>query len=240
MKLFIANPTYTQGTQNLTAQLQAYRAKRPSHLHHFEISGSLLTWCFNQAWAAALNLRESAGLTHFLLWHADIRPITKDWLDVFIDEFRASEADVMSAIVPIKDQRGLTSTARDISGDPWRPVRVTQHEANNILPVSWTSDDVLLNTGLMLCDFTKPWVEEICFTMRDRIRKDSNGMWVVDCEPEDWNFSRQCHKLGLKLVATRCVTVQHFGIGCWSSADVWGDETDQQNLISSEKVQVYG
>ena len=233
--IFIANPGYGVGTQNLPAQLAAYRGGNDARTcHHFEITGSLLTWCFNTAWATALNLKETVGLTHFLLWHADVRPVGQDWLDVLLSEMKASGADVLSAIIPIKDSRGLTSTARD--SDPWQPIRVTQHEAQRILPQTWTSDDVLLNTGLMLVDFTKDWVYKVKFTMQDQIVRRPDGKWTALIEPEDWNFSRQCHRFGLKLVATRAVVVEHFGQGCWRSDAAWGAEIDTQNVPLPEPI----
>lgn len=226
VQLAIGNPSYMVGTQNLPAQLSAYRTDI-GRIHHLELTGSILTWSFNTLWAAALNLKEEAGLTHFLLWHSDIRPLGQDWLKTMIEEMFASEADVLSAIVPIKDRRGLTSTALDT--DPWQPVRITQHQAHHELPVSWTAPNLLLNTGLMLVDFTKPWVYDVCFHMHDRIVRNPEGKWTAHVIPEDWDFSRQCHRLGLKLVATRCVTVEHFGQGCWNSSQIWGEKFDETN-----------
>lgn len=227
MNLLIANPSYNASVQNLRAQLAAYASRPGWVLHNFELASSLLTWCFNSAWATALNLKEKEGLTHFLLWHADIRPQGDDWLDRFIAEMERTDADVLSAIVPIKDQRGLTSTAIDT--DPWRPMRITQTQAQRELPETWTAPWLLFNTGLMLVDFRKPWVYDTCFTMRDQIVRDENGNWTAMVEPEDWHFSRQCQRLSVKAYVTRKVTVDHFGTGCWSSDKVWGEATDQQN-----------
>lgn len=227
---------YQNAVQNLSAHLDAMKKVegQDKEIHHAEINGSLLTWCFNSLWAMALNLKEESGLDYFLLWHADVKPVTEGWLETLIKELRDAEGDVISAIVPIKDARGLTSTARD--SDPFRPIRITQHEAVNILPVSWTSEDVLLNTGLMLVDFSKPWVYDVCFTMQDRIVRRGDGKFIADIEPEDWNFSRQLHRKGLKLVATRAVTVEHFGVGTWRSDQVWGWETDRQNVPLKNEV----
>ncbi len=226
MNLLIANPSYNASVQNLRAQLAAYAASPGRTIHSFELASSLLTWCFNSAWATALNLKEQEGLTHFLLWHADIRPRGDDWLDRFVAEMEATEADVLSAIVPIKDQRGLTSTAADT--DPWRPIRITQRQAHD-LPETWTAPWLLFNTGLMLVDFRKPWVYDVCFTMNDRIVRDERGMWTAMVEPEDWHFSRQCRQLGVRALVTRKIVVDHFGTGCWGSDKVWGEEVDQQN-----------
>lgn len=33
--------------------------------------------------------------------------------------------------------------------------------------------------------------------------------------PEDWNFSRQCHALGVKVAATQKLTLIHYGRMGW-------------------------
>lgn len=227
MNLFIANPSYQGGTQNVRAQLAAHSQRDGRTIHHFEIASSLLTWSFNTAWATALNLKEQAGLTHFLLWHSDIAPRGDDWLDCFIAEMNMTKAQVLSAIIPIKDQRGLTSTAADT--DEWRPIRLTQRQTHEILPETWTAPWLLFNTGLMLVDFRDDWVYSVRFHMRDRIVRDENGKWTAMVEPEDWHFSRQCRGLGVRCYVTRKVVVNHWGVGVWSSDQVWGDTIDGQN-----------
>jgi hypothetical protein len=70
---------------------------------------SLLAFNFNLLWCAALNQRQDKGLTHFAMHHADIQAEV-GWLDQLIDEMAAVQADVLSVVVPIKDEKGLTST----------------------------------------------------------------------------------------------------------------------------------
>lgn len=227
MKILIANPGYTPGYVSAFAQAKAIQRHPEWEVHFYELSASLLTWNFNSAWATALNLKESHGLTHFLLIHADVRPKGEDWLDVMLAEMERMQADVMSAIIPIKDQRGLTSTALDT--DPWRPLRLTQRQVLTEFPETWTADELLFNTGLLLVDLRKPWVEQVCFTMRDQIVRDDDGQWRAYVQPEDWHFSRQCRALGVRAYVTRKVVVEHFGTGCWSSGQVWGEPVDQVN-----------
>ena len=92
-------------------------------------------------------------------------------------------------------------------------------------PVTWTAPDLLVNTGLMLVDFREPWVERVCFTIRDKIHEE-NGTWVAEVEPEDWGFSRQARALGVPLHVTRRVAVMHIGSKAFPNDVKWGIETD--------------
>jgi hypothetical protein len=229
MKLLIANPTYNApGAASLLAQISLVKRHPDWEFHHFEIGTSLLATTFNLLWCHMLNLRESVGLTHFLMIHADVRPRGEEWFDTLLFEMEKNQGDVISAIIPIKDSRGVTSTAIDT--DPWCPVRLTLKQVHEQLPESWTTPGLLVNTGLLLVDVSKPWVEQICFTINDKIEKDKEGIWRAYAQPEDWNFSRQCRALGARVIATRAVTVEHFGIHKWQSGEVWGDNIDRQNL----------
>lgn len=231
INILIAAPSASSSILNLTSHLQAHASAPNRTLQLFEISSSLVTWNFNVCWTAALNLKEKLSqtdnpLTHFLLIHDDVKPTDANWLDTLLSEMLSSRADVLSVIIPIKDSRGLTSTAMDT--DPWRPLRITTKQAQS-LPLTWTSPKLLVNTGLMLVDFRGSWQENVCFHMNDQIVRDSNNLWTAMVEPEDWNFSRQCHSLGLSLYATRAVRVLHFGKSYWSNDASWGEELDQDN-----------
>lgn len=195
-------------------------------LHIQEQPGSLLTAACNALWAHMLNLRKHDGLTHFVMLHADVKPATREWLSLLLDEMKRVEADVISAIVPIKDERGLTSTAWDT--DFWRPRRLTLTEAA-VMPTTWSAPDVLLNTGLMVVDVRGDWVNKIHFHIEDRIVL-TDGAYHHDCAPEDWNFSRDARNAGARLYATRIVPVEHYGTGCWKSDVIQGWNTDEQNV----------
>src|SRR5262245_17498739 len=73
--------------------------------------GSLLASNFNRIWCYALNLvHHGERVDYFAMLHDDIDP-EKYWLDKLIDELEAQELDLLSVVVPIKDRRGMTSTA---------------------------------------------------------------------------------------------------------------------------------
>lgn len=234
--LLVGIPTYGQGSFAATVMAEMTRSERLAGYGVDEDGGSLLTATFNGMWCRALNLRvptppSELGLSHFLMMHADVRPrvVVKHWFDTLLEEMESVEADVISAAIPIKDIRGLTSIAMDT--DPWKPMRLTQRQIHG-LPVTWVCENVLFNTGLMLVDFRKPWVEEFHFDMRNRIVQDeASGRWVHDVAPEDWEMSRWCHRRGLRCAVTRAVTVDHFGSTFWSSDQVWGAEADPNNQV---------
>jgi hypothetical protein len=98
-----------------------------------------------------------------------------------------------------------------------------------------TFDAELLNTGLWVCKLG-PWCleenddgsQKFVFDVTNRIVKRS-GRRVALFEPEDWKFSRQLRAAGLRIMATKSLTVIHEGEIGFSNRDVWGWETDRQN-----------
>ncbi len=190
---------------------------------------SILTYGFNQLWVEALNERK-AGLTHFVMMHDDICPISDGWLDTLLAEHEECGADITHVVCPIKDSRGSTSTAfMDPSTRFMR--RLVMKEACGGIPKTFDAQMagypagyvILPNTGLWICDFTKPWVEEICFTIRDRINKNADGTFTAQCFSEDWHFGTQALKLGLKVFGTTGVKIVHKGPFDWPNFEPWGE-----------------
>lgn len=224
--VLVGAPTYDGTRHNALALARLLRLPPKDVLVNLiEYSGSVLCYAFNSLWANALNLRTcEVPVTHFLLMHADIVPEQENWLQIMLDEQRRVGADVLSAVVAIKNDQGMTSTAWDT--DLWNPMRFSTTELAQMTEPTWTQPDLLVNTGLMLVDFTKPWVEHVCFTMKDRIVKDEAGRFKAQFVPEDWNFSRDCHSRGASLYATKAVTVTHLGRAGYSTRNAWGYLTD--------------
>lgn len=176
---------------------------------------SLLALNFNSHWSDALNARQSAALTHFCMLHADVAPAS-GWLLAMLDEMERVGADVLSCVVPIKDQRGLSSTAWLAADGTLERIPCSELDK---LPETFDSSadptgqarTLLVNTGLWVCDFTKPWVEKVWFEIIDRIERTAEGQFEAVTFPEDWSFSRQCAELGVKVFATRKIGLTHFG-----------------------------
>jgi len=137
-------------------------------------------------------------------------------------------ADVLSVVVPLKNDKGLTSTALDMAvgdEDPhWRVKRLTLNEIYNDYEPTFTHEKLLVNTGLMLVDLRKPWVENVWFAFEDKIIPDPKipGYFKAVGVSEDWFFSRRACELGAKLYATREISVLHAGTTEYSNASAWG------------------
>lgn len=185
---------------------------------------SILTRNFNSLYATALNARKT-GVTHFAMMHADIGP-EADWLGKMLRLMSTHEADILSVIVPIKDPRGLTSTALDEpvgAADPkWRVRRLTLHEVHESYPPTFTKPNLLLNSGLMVVDLRHPSSEKLVFRFEDDIIKIDDEFQAVGIS-EDWYFSRLANSLGMKLFATREVHVTHHGTVDFTN-DKWGSK----------------
>ena len=202
------------------------------HTINFRMIGSsLLAYGFNILWCTALNGREKYGWDRFAMHHADISA-GPFWLDQLLEEQDRVGADVLSAVVPLKDSRGLTSTGL-LNPNTAQVQRFTMKEIYD-LPVTFTAEDLqttktlAINTGLWVCDFSKPWVEKALFSVVDWIAKDADGNFEARALSEDWYFSQWCAKEGLKVAATRIVPVDHKGQVRFSNSYVWGEwEKDQ-------------
>ena len=193
------------------------------------VSGfSVLTRNFNMLYAQALNQRAN-GTTHFCMHHEDIIP-DKFWLDRMLAIMKERDADILSVVAPLKDNRGLTSTGIDepLPGhvEGWEFKRLTLTEIYNDYPATFTHPKLLINTGLMLVKLTQPWCEKLHFEFTDAIIPNPKepGKFMPVGVSEDWNFSRMAHKLGLKVYATREIPLLHFGQGKFSNGK-WGTMT---------------
>lgn len=215
--VFVGIPTYN-GWLKAQALDGILLASERHRLHYKPGYGSLLAMNFNALWCRALNSRRREPWTHFAMLHADIAP-PPGWLDTLLTEMARVEADVLSCCVAIKDDRRLTSTG--VIGPDGNIRRLTVKEIHRLpqtfsaadLPAIGLSGPLVVNTGLWVCDFSKPWVEEVCFNVGDAIRREANGDYRPVIAPEDWKFSDWCNRRGLKVCATTAVRPRHYGEG---------------------------
>ena len=201
---------------------------------------SVLTEAHNQGWATALNLDPRP--TIFAQQHSDVYA-EPGWLDELIAEMAEHNCGLLSAAVAIKDTRGLTSTTVfDPSARTHR--RLTMRELMT-LPETFSVEDIpwappgsllLTNTGLWACRFDGDWVENICFTIRDFITRRPGGSYEVGFWPEDWQFAMDAARLGVRVMATRKVRVEHFGFFPFKNDRAWGtDEHDSWWRLPGEE-----
>lgn len=235
-RVYLGMPGYGKQTSAAGRGFWRACADMSQVVNHYQ-SGSLLASNFNQLWCGALNLVHSGErLDYFAMLHDDVGP-EDFWLDKLIEELEEKQLDVLGVAVPIKDTRGITSMALHKEDENWMPhSRLSMHDVYE-LPETFTSDDLpaplLLNTG---CWVIK-WDQEVCrqlhFEINDRIVfNTAANRYQAQTEPEDWFFSRLCHEMGLKIGATRKVTVLHEGEMSFPNERPWGT-----NSFDAESVQ---
>lgn len=225
--VMLAMPSY--GMVSPAAARGFFRAtdgtKNQAHLLNFE--SSLLAQSFNVLWAGAMNaVKQGKRIDYFAMLHADVEP-SDYWLDTLIAELEAKDLDILSAVVPIKSPKGLTSAGYEaVPFDEWRiGGRLTMTETYR-LPETFTEADVgrplVMNTGCWVCKFDPTWAKDVCFTIRDRIVSDAEGFYRAEVMPEDWGVSRQFRDLGKKIGLTRKVKLGHRGTHVFGNDRAWG------------------
>ena len=207
-RLFLCLPLYGSMV-HVRVAMRFFRAQsKMVEVHPMLSQSSLLARGFNCNWIQAQN----EGFDYFLMLHGDVEPQPSDWVDILLKEMQDHQADIISAVVPIKDDSGRTSTAIGNPTNPWLRTHLMLSNCHDLPRTFGTAElgkpdhSLLVNTGCMLVDLSMPWVRDVHFTIRDRI---NDG--VVECEPEDWYFSRRAWEIGAKVMATRAVPVIHHG-----------------------------
>lgn len=191
----------------------------------------------NQLWCHALNRAKTGQVTHYAQLHSDITP-APGWIDLLIDDLDDRQADLISAVVALKDENGLTSCGMGDAANPWRPFRRFTLRELHAMPETFMAADtphpdryLLHNSGCFVADLRNPlWrtldvngclVADFGFPIRSHVLE--NGDVVSERESEDWHFSRGMASLGLKTLATRRVTTIHFGQKGFRSDYPWGN-----------------
>lgn len=178
-------------------------------------------YSFNQMWSRALDLRDSGEATHFAMLHSDIEPIDPAWLNRLYMEMVDHHLVAVSAVVPIKNDSGNTSTAIGDEVDPWHVLRYVRTDQRPHLPVTFTGEDVcergevlLINTGCLLIDMRPELWDDFEWKMRTRIRRTQRGR-VCEMHSEDWEMSYHIHNSGARYGATWSVRLKHHGAAAY-------------------------
>jgi len=209
--------------------------------HEIQVTNSDNGWDdFNEVWCRALNAAREGKATHFVQCHSDITP-QGPWLDTLIGELDAHDLDFVSAVCPIKDGRGVTSSGIGDPGNRWQPWRRFTMQEVCGFPETFTAADVgyanwplLHNTGCWAADLRKPvFFETDCgdtlkafFQFDTRIYRAADGSWKTARESEDWYFSRCLWQLGAKTAITRKVRLSHRGVMEYNNYEPWGKYRD--------------
>lgn len=207
--------------------------------HSVEIANSGTGWDdFNAVYCTALNAAEQGRCTHFAMLHSDIVP-DHGWLDVLLAEMDATGAHLVSAVAPIKDRRGVTSTGIGNPKFRWGPFRRFTVRELEVFPETFNADDagypggiLLHNTGCWVADLRKPEFfatdeqghlrASFCFPRRITRELGLGNVWTNTCESEDWYYSRELHDLGCKTYVTRKVKLFHKGSADYPNQGNWG------------------
>lgn len=247
--VFLCSPTHN-GLQDYRMADRFYNRVSEKHniLRYTEQNSLLANGC-NKMYCFALNHREKYKLKWFAMLHADVVP-EPFWLDKLIDIAEGHDADMLSVIVPIKDSRGICSTALSQQGNTYGAFARLSMAQVHALPPTFDKHllrtglkalpedlrielgdyhELLLNTGCMISRLDKPWSGEVFFNITDRICY-RYGQYYAEVSPEDWHFSRMIAEAGGRTMATREVVVQHIGNTGYNSANVWGNKIDSEAL----------
>jgi hypothetical protein len=179
-----------------------------------------------ESWNAGYDGDLTGRVDFFSMLHDDVVP-QDDWLTILHAELVRSGADLLSAVVPLKDHKGLTSTAID---DPSQQFvverRLTMAEVF-ASPETFSAADcgypgrlLLANTGCWIVRLDIPFLTlknedgsaRMRFSIDDRIvwNEDRNS-WTAQTMSEDWAFSRDFGNMGGKVLCTRKVKLLHYG-----------------------------
>lgn len=207
----------------MTALNHASRGLHSINIQAQCIKCSLLPHCFNQLWVEAIN----TGCDYFAMIHGDVVP-QGPWFDNLVTILKEHDADMVSAIVPLKSFYGLTSTAvAGPGGNCWDNAvrRLTLKEIFEFDEETFTMPDILLNTGLWVCRLNKPWntpgQDPLFFRQQDRVVMGTDGKLTSQTVSEDWDFSQRIRERGGKVLATRAIKLFH-GDEVFNNFTAWG------------------
>lgn len=217
--IFLAVPTYNGQICTGTANVLEYASKNHGIIKAVNQT-SLLANGFNQLLCNALNMRKEHNIKWFAMLHADIIP-EKFWIDKLVDLAEQHDADLLSAVVPIKDASGYTSTAVGVG---YNTTRLGLDFIKKHCPETFCIDDVnevfdtnggnlLVNTGCMIFRIDNEWSPECYFQILDCINYDhTKDNFYAQVLSEDWNFSEMVADQGGKVMATTAIDLKHVGI----------------------------
>lgn len=181
---------------------------------------------FNECWANALNSRESHGLTHFAMLHADVVP-EPYWLDKLLAIQAEMGADLVSVIIPIKAPTGYTSTALCVpaEGKRGKVERVLTMREVYDLPETFGPERfgraLLLNTGCFVCRLDADWCPKVWAQAKTWVSSGGGRGYTAHLWPSDWDFSLRVAEAGGRVLATRAVECYH-GRPEWTNSRPWG------------------
>ena len=172
-------------------------------------------------WDEAAIGRGAGPVTHFLMVHSDVCPRPGRWVQDMLAEMDKHRAQVCSAVIAVKEVPTVNSSTAVMRMPSQEMRKLTLLECATALPPTFTAADaggdaLLVNTGLLLCDIRETeqhgdWARKVCFRIYDRVIPGEDGIDSSESIGEDFLFGVDCWRLGLKVVATTKVAVDHVG-----------------------------
>lgn len=249
---FLGCPTHDRRLIDGCAKVFYKNASQIHQVEPFVAEFSLLTANCNILWAMALNYFELKKVDWFALIHSDVQP-EPFWIDRLMAEADTHGADIMSAVIPIKNDKGLTSTAiSDPHDDYGTFVRLTMSQVKHpSFPITFDGDlavqalrslpaslrveapagaRLLCNTGCMVCRLGA-WCDprKVYFDEVTRFRR-INNQWKPFIRSEDWFFTGNAAANGAKVMATTALQLIHHGTSDFPNNQVWGGPLDEEGL----------
>jgi hypothetical protein len=218
----------------------------------YDGSSSVLEANFNRLWCTGLNARDFGLVVvegrpkYFAMLHSDVCP-EEFWLDTMIEELERTGADLVSAVVPLKDGTGLTSTAIGATGD-WRDSKLRRLTMTEVydLPETFGREDInwpeaeglnalLPNTGCWVARLDAPWADKVSFRTESEIKRASNGTWLTHSISEDWALGMDIADHGGTVMITRKVKLYH-DLECFTNRRAWGDQKQDEIWFKAQAV----
>lgn len=228
---FIAIPSHNGDVRGelIGAVVEASQGRRVCVGFH---KYSKLTQNFNMLLCEAINRGEH---THFAMLHADIFP-AQGWLTRMHDIMERTGADILSVVMPLKNDKGLTSIG--LCEEETVPLKVKRLTMNEIYQreETFTDPHIIVNTGLMLINLKAPFMSHVGrglqFRVTDQILKLDDGRLHAYGGSEDWLFSLDARGLGAKIFVTREVSAAHIGGASWPNDHAWGTTLSEEFRLS--------
>jgi hypothetical protein len=213
-------------------------------------TGSVIDSNCTKIWCDALNNRDQ--VLYMAILHSDVTPEAW-WVDKLIEQAELHGADFVSALVPVKNLRGVYSTAISMPDGKHHFRRLTRKQAQHPdFPTTFGVEEatdalerlpeplrvsnvprggfLFANTACMVCRVDRPWAEKVLFCNEVTLERRNDGFMYPYNISEDWYFTRAVAQHGGRVMATRAVAVGHAGSMEYTSDGDWGQDQDDESV----------
>lgn len=218
--VLLATPNYDGKISTGTHVSSLWPSDARLRVRPCDFGGSVLPMVFNHAWVAGVE----GNWDLFAMIHADVSA-EPGWLGKLVEILDEEQADIVSCVIPIKDDTRVVSTAWDRGDDV---VHLTYEDIER-LPATFgdaellelypESKGLMMNTGCWVARLKQPWNKQWRgFTTTSWIDWERKPP-VVHVGGEDYLMSRALRALDPppRVLATSAVQTRHEGRSWWSS-----------------------